>query len=1142
MQFKTLILSFVFFQFLNDCTAQKTDRTLLWRISGKGLQKPSYLYGTMHLTDDRLFNLGDSLYSAIEKTEGFAIEIDPQEFSKLLANEIYNVATQSQSLTKVISKEELKKYAPQLSKKFNKPLEEITVRDIVAEKNKWISEAYQNGKMNTMLDAYLFDIARKQGKWVGGVEDYEDQAGLEEVIDKTDIAYITASSSGKGERSLIDLMVAFYNSGDLDGIDSLTNRMEDNKRDILLLKRNIKMARRMDSLSALQSMVFAVGAAHLPGEGGVIDLLKKKGFVVEPVFSSKKLKPADYKFKEVPLIWPVVKDENDLYEVQMPGQAASVAIYGVVNMKVYMDIFNSTAYFSTAVTGTWDRVNTDSLLDNMAAGFSSSKKILKGKPVLLNNMQGRQYLFPDADGYKSIQLFLRNTTVYALVAVSMKKNIVSVKDTDKFFSSLKIRQRENNSTHAFLFTDSLGRFELKFPSKPALVPTASATTGGVKTSTYAAVDESTGLYFMLVTAEATPGNYILNDSVIISNIRKNIFEKTENITVDTLLENNGFKEMLLSGTYSANGLRFTAKYHFLGNRWHTILAIGNEKSIQHASVNDFLSSFKLSDVETAVWNTRQDAAKTFSAWMPNDIVDVNDSEAVTELLKSHVASFDAKNANSYDVMLIKSNPFFWATSDSSYWKKITASYIDKTNSTTVNKAVSNESYNGWEMIQNVSGTNMYHRIRFLHHGDDLYILFSSLDKTRINDENTNKFFSEFKFLKPATPSTYLVNKTEKLLEGLSSSDSATQNYAISFLLLAPFTKTDLPLLHAALLKKYEPSEEWRDINDLIKDQIVKVGDTSTIEFAKQHIDSPAERKLMLQLLTDFKTKGSYEVLANIFSQTNPTAELGYRWLASVSDSLLLTKTIFPSALNLLKDTLSASAISHIANMLVDSNYIQIASVKPFEKAIIDQALFLESNNKMKDDRLSYWDLSVLNLLGKIGTPTVFSTLKKFHDSKSFDYAMESIVESLKGSQAVSTSSIFRLAADKSYRSTFYQKLAEINKTALFPLLYATPKMIGESLLQNYAADDNEVEGITYFTEKIKSIKSKQAAYYFYKLILLNEDDEEEVYLGVVTSLEKKNGKFDLDKADMLIHWDDVLTKENESKLISLLIDKLNESE
>jgi uncharacterized protein YbaP (TraB family) len=54
-------------------------KTLLWRISGNGLAKNSFLYGTMHLQDKRLFHFTDSLYHYLEQSEGYALEIDLNE-------------------------------------------------------------------------------------------------------------------------------------------------------------------------------------------------------------------------------------------------------------------------------------------------------------------------------------------------------------------------------------------------------------------------------------------------------------------------------------------------------------------------------------------------------------------------------------------------------------------------------------------------------------------------------------------------------------------------------------------------------------------------------------------------------------------------------------------------------------------------------------------------------------------------------------------------------------------------------------------------------------------------------------------------------------------------------------------------------
>lgn len=51
--------------------------TFLYRISGKGLTKPSYLMGSIHLQDARLFNFQHSMYAGIDRCEVFAIEVHP---------------------------------------------------------------------------------------------------------------------------------------------------------------------------------------------------------------------------------------------------------------------------------------------------------------------------------------------------------------------------------------------------------------------------------------------------------------------------------------------------------------------------------------------------------------------------------------------------------------------------------------------------------------------------------------------------------------------------------------------------------------------------------------------------------------------------------------------------------------------------------------------------------------------------------------------------------------------------------------------------------------------------------------------------------------------------------------------------------
>src|SRR5882757_11504478 len=57
--------------------AEKKYPALLWEISGNGLTKPSYLFGTMHVSSKLVFHLSDSFYLALKSVDAVALELNP---------------------------------------------------------------------------------------------------------------------------------------------------------------------------------------------------------------------------------------------------------------------------------------------------------------------------------------------------------------------------------------------------------------------------------------------------------------------------------------------------------------------------------------------------------------------------------------------------------------------------------------------------------------------------------------------------------------------------------------------------------------------------------------------------------------------------------------------------------------------------------------------------------------------------------------------------------------------------------------------------------------------------------------------------------------------------------------------------------
>ena len=184
--------------------AQKTPSTLLWRISGNGLGKPSFLYGTIHLNDKRLFYFGDSLYHYLEQAEAFHIEIDADSVINATVRK-WTEHNNGRFLKSLMNQKEYEKVADKLSKSLHKPADKITTRDVWLAKNRRSAEAYQKGDMQNFMDLYLYGIAKKQGKLVGGIEDVEDQMSiLDDLFDETDLAYLTQDEPGKAEIGVVE--------------------------------------------------------------------------------------------------------------------------------------------------------------------------------------------------------------------------------------------------------------------------------------------------------------------------------------------------------------------------------------------------------------------------------------------------------------------------------------------------------------------------------------------------------------------------------------------------------------------------------------------------------------------------------------------------------------------------------------------------------------------------------------------------------------------------------------------------------------------------------------------------------------------------------------------------------------------------
>lgn len=229
------------------------DYQLLWEITGRKLQEPSYLFGSMHSNDPRLFQFPDSLYIAFEKAEAVVLETDVSglfdEYDVRL--DLFNLEILDKNRPYTNSRE--------------------------ATRTVYGSE---DGRPQ-FLDAYFQQTGFCGGKAFFPLEGLDDQLKAIEQI-----------STVQNRPSLTNLLyskeafVQSYIQGDIAALSKmLKSQLEGMKGayETLITKRNIIMATGLDTLMRKQSVFCAIGSGHLYGPEGVIQLLRAKGYNVRCV-------------------------------------------------------------------------------------------------------------------------------------------------------------------------------------------------------------------------------------------------------------------------------------------------------------------------------------------------------------------------------------------------------------------------------------------------------------------------------------------------------------------------------------------------------------------------------------------------------------------------------------------------------------------------------------------------------------------------------------------------------------------------------------------------------------------------------------------------------------------------------------------
>lgn len=267
---------------------------LLWKISGRGIEKPSYILGTHHAVPYTFCDTIPGLMKAFGEVEHVVGEFDMLKMDAMTPQQMQNMQKMMMmpadtTMASLFSDAQMDTLDAYLKNTLGANLQMLSsmkpMTIMVTVQQKMLKEIIPDIASLTGIDKYMQTLAAEKGKQVGGLETMEYQLGLlygSSLQDQADALLDMVRRSNSKE--LLQELTAAYKTQNLDTLWKIfQDQMTELEYDALVKTRNLNWLEEMKYLLPTRSALYVVGAGHLPGDSGMINLLRDAGYKVKPV-------------------------------------------------------------------------------------------------------------------------------------------------------------------------------------------------------------------------------------------------------------------------------------------------------------------------------------------------------------------------------------------------------------------------------------------------------------------------------------------------------------------------------------------------------------------------------------------------------------------------------------------------------------------------------------------------------------------------------------------------------------------------------------------------------------------------------------------------------------------------------------------
>jgi uncharacterized protein YbaP (TraB family) len=996
--------------------SKKKYPSLLWEITGNGLTRPSYLFGTMHISDKLAFHLGDSFYNAIKSVQVVALETNPEnwqdDFSKSLffgnRRNIYGSYFYANSNRYPSGNMRLTSFAVNTDDEAIKASLAVEPSMINGLLYRTYGTNLDDFEEDTYLDMYIFQTGKKLKKSVTGVENFEESEKL--VME----AYRDMYRDRNKKRKSFDYEGIFanpkkledaYRKGDLDLLDSLSTLSitSDAFEEKFLYRRNDIQANSIDTILKKSSLFVAVGAAHLPGKRGVIELLRKKGYILRPVKMDDRnsvYKQMIEKIRANTVFIPQTS-EDGFYQVSIPGKKfyEFTDLTGM-DVKQYADMVNGSYYVVT-------RIKTNSLF----AGNPVDLVHRKIDSLLYENIPGKilKKLAITRNGYKGWEILNRTRrgdnqrynifiTPFEVIVFKMSGNgdyIIKGPEAQQFFGSIRLKEYNENSWTRY--QPPTGGFSVQLPHAPSVLKDNDF---GSDRLEYAAYDKADGNSYLVMT----------------SNIHNYSFVEEDTFELNLMSESYGFSSFIdkqVSHKFTTtngypsleckyqhkDGSYSRARYIIRGPIYYVVsVRYKNENK----NTKNFFDSFSITPFVYPEIKFRTDTNMHFTVQSPA----FDDKDKEQEEMKKLIALFrqdeDDENEDTYSsydlfgqktrfigsdtigekILVTYDGPgsYSFLNDTANFWKKVLPNESDGNDSTFIFKRDKTYELPGGIKCRDLeitdTGSSRIILSKWLYEAGHVFTLTTLTDTISTRSPFLDKFFKSFAPGDSLEDGSVFTRKTGKFFSDFFSTDSATARTARKALYEIEFDSLDAPLLENAIqrinwntknypvVKKHFISElgnmKSASVTDYLKNLYFKVRDSA--EFQNTILDALLEQETQPSFIA-FKDL----ILAEPPISRNDRADFDYSAVISrlargsfriprisqdftsssggwsqLYDTLALARVIFPDFLQLMNVDDYKDDVVGLLSKMVDSGFVNAIDYQSyFSKFYLDAKQLLK---------------------------------------------------------------------------------------------------------------------------------------------------------------------------------------------------------